>query len=278
MAKRLNVDEINKAINLYVNEGKSINQVAKIMKRSSVPIVKILRDNNIEIRKIGFYNLVKCLGEYAKKGRTKESHPLFNKHHSKKTKDKISRTKLSEEWKERVGNKAIEKMKNSKYHNNLSGENNPFFGKHHNENTKKIIGNKNRGRIFSDVARLNMSKSRKGKQKSEEHLKAIYKALNLQPNKPEKIIINLIKSNNLNFEYVGDGKFLIEQFCPDFIDKKLIIEVFGDYWHNLPEYKERDERKLKVYYREGYKVLVTWQHELENTSQVFNKIEEFIKC
>ncbi len=104
----------------------------------------------------------------------------------------------------------------------------------------------------------------------------------LKPNKPEIFLNNLIKKNNLPFNYTGNGaiwfKGLNHSFNPDFLSKnpRHIIEVFGDYWHNLPGVQKKDKERLKTYKKYGYKSLVVWQHELKNPDQVINKINKFI--
>jgi G:T-mismatch repair DNA endonuclease (very short patch repair protein) len=100
-----------------------------------------------------------------------------------------------------------------------------------------------------------------------------------RPTKPERILIDLIKRNNLPFSYVGNGKIIIEGFNPDFINNnglKQIIEVNGDYWHNLPKVIKRDERKIGVYKKYGYKTLTIWEDELKKNFNE-NKIVERIK-
>jgi len=106
----------------------------------------------------------------------------------------------------------------------------------------------------------------------------VKKAMNLKPNKSEKIIINLIKENNLPFRYVGDFSYWIENFNPDFIDtneSKRIIEFNGTHWHKMEEHIERDKRKLKTYKRLGYETLVIWSPELKNKEEILNKIKNF---
>jgi G:T-mismatch repair DNA endonuclease (very short patch repair protein) len=56
----------------------------------------------------------------------------------------------------------------------------------------------------------------------------------------------------------------------------LIIEIFGDYWHNLPKYKKLDKERLKTYSKDGYKTLIIWEHELKKDPNVSNKIMAFI--
>ena len=107
------------------------------------------------------------------------------------------------------------------------------------------------------------------------------KANNSRPNKPEKIIINLIKQYNLNFIYVGNSekwfKGETQSFNPDFIneDNKKIIEFFGDYWHGNTQ--EDDKERLKTYSKGGYDTLVIWGNELRNINEIKTKIENFIK-
>ena len=80
------------------------------------------------------------------------------------------------------------------------------------------------------------------------------------------------------YKFVGDWKFVINGFNPDFINcngQKKIIELFGDYWHNLPGAVERDKRKLKEYKKYGYKTLVIWEKELKNLMSTTEKIFGF---
>lgn len=131
------------------------------------------------------------------------------------------------------------------------------------------------------IPRKDITKERESKTRKELIKKGLlnpHKNMILKPNKPEKILIELINKNALPFNYVGDGKIWIENFNPDFISKnpKHIIEVFGDYWHNLSSYKKRDKKRLKVYFKYGYKTLIIWENELKNPNQVLNKILRLI--
>ena len=133
----------------------------------------------------------------------------------------------------------------------------------------------------SITARKKKSEKMKEKWKDPKYVeklfKSLSKSLSKRPNKPETVIINLLKINNLPFVYTGDGSKIIDRFNPDFIHKtkKLIIEVNGDYWHNLPNVIEKDKRKYLTYTKYGYKTLVIWGHELLNKTKVLNKIKNF---
>lgn len=103
-----------------------------------------------------------------------------------------------------------------------------------------------------------------------------------QPSKPELFLFKLIEENYLPFLHNTRGnkwfKGITMSFNPDFIneEKKLIIELFGNYWHNLPKLIERDKERLEAYSKEGYQTLVIWDKELKEPQQVIKKIEEFI--
>ena len=92
----------------------------------------------------------------------------------------------------------------------------------------------------------------------------------------EKKLISLINKNNLNFIFVGNFKLWIGRFNPDFVneDKRLIIELFGDYWHRNTQ--ERDKNRLETYSKYGYLTLVIWEHELNDSNMVLKRIKEFI--
>ena len=113
--------------------------------------------------------------------------------------------------------------------------------------------------------------------------KSIYSIRNTSPTKPEIIVDNILKLHSLNFEFVGNSKFWINykdnNFNPDFINKKdkLIIEVFGWYWHTNKEAKMRDKLRLEAYKKYGYKTLVIWVEDKYDKNSFENKILNFVK-
>lgn len=46
--------------------------------------------------------------------------------------------------------------------------------------------------------------------------------------------------------------------------EKICIEIFGDYWHNLPKEKINDENKLKILQKYGWERIIIWEHELKS--------------
>ena len=119
--------------------------------------------------------------------------------------------------------------------------------------------------------------------------KVIRNTLNAQkisPNKPEKCLIKLLNKLLPNeYKFVGNGKIILDGFCPDFINtngQKKIIEHFGCYWHKCLEcgfakrkLRPKDVGRLKTYKKYGYKTLIIWEHELKDLDKVKEKILEF---
>lgn len=91
----------------------------------------------------------------------------------------------------------------------------------------------------------------------------------IRPTTPEKRFMGLINKHNLPYKYVGDGKFWIDNKNPDFIhiNKKEVIEIFGDYWHNPQlnkhcKYENTEEGRQKVFKAKGFKCIIIWEKEL----------------
>lgn len=142
----------------------------------------------------------------------------------------------------------------------------------------KIRGGKKKGTKLTKEHKKKIGKNSKIRWKSKEYrnktLKKIYEANSKSPNKLEKIMITICKP--FGYKFVGDGKLIINGFCPDFVHckQKCIIEFYGDYWHNKPSYKERDKRRLNSYKKHGYKTLIIWEHELKDINKVKLKIKD----
>ena len=136
---------------------------------------------------------------------------------------------------------------------------------------------------YEPLKRVSRNTSRTRKRRISEGKINPFKGMNIKPNTPERNILNIIKDNSLCFKYVGDGKLWIvgenHSFNPDFVDEdnKLIIELFGKYWHTSKEAIEKDKKRLVAYSNEGYKTLIIWDYELTEESKVLNKINSFIK-
>jgi len=247
-------------------------------KKGMIPWNKgLTKETNELVRKVAEKNLGKKVPEglYPNAG-------MRNKKHSKKAKDKMCLAKKGKYF----------------------GKDNPFFGKKHTEETKlklrKPKSEKHKKKLRLSHIGLKQSKETIEKRaeknrelwKDDKYRERIIKSQIIgrkpKPNKPEQFLNNLIKKNNLPFNYVGDGQIIIGGFNPDFLSKnpKQIIELFGDYWHNKLGVKNRDKRRFKTYKKFGYKTLVIWEHELVSgkrygkqltEQRIVKKIKNFIK-
>ena len=210
--------------------------------------------------------------------RMKTDNPMFNKDFVDKRKSTIK--EKYPEWGDfnigikrpglRERNLKNNPMKNEEFKQKMISKKK---GKSYKEQYGSIVGaNK------SDKHSKFMKRRWKDEQFRDKQRGLILKSLIKRPNKPEGIVLDLIKKNNLPFNYVGDGKVIIEGFNPDFLSKnpKHIIEVNGDYWHNLPWCIEKDKRKYATYDKLGYKTLIIWEHELKNPDKVVKNIIKFL--
>lgn len=117
--------------------------------------------------------------------------------------------------------------------------------------------------------------------RNEESRNKILASISHKPTKPEKVLSEILINENLSFNYVGDGKRWFHGFNtvfnPDFIsyEKKIIIEVYGDYWHNLKKNKSKDGLRVMTYEKYGYRTIILWEHELIGKNKL--PISEVIK-
>ena len=143
----------------------------------------------------------------------------------------------------------------------------------HTIKTKKVISENslrqwNRPGFREKMIRIHKDKWKR-KEYREKQIKAILRGSNIRPTKPELKLKKMLNPNE--YKYVGDGSLIIGGFNPDFVNingKKILIEVFGRYWHNLDINKERDKQRLKTYKKYGYKTLIIWDDELDNNKEL----------
>ena len=93
-----------------------------------------------------------------------------------------------------------------------------------------------------------------------------------KPNNDEAYLFSILEKNFPHeWNFVGDGKVIIEGKNPDFINingKKQIIELFGKRWHEESEIQPR----MEIFAKYGYKTLILWDYELKNEEKLMEKI------
>lgn len=116
----------------------------------------------------------------------------------------------------------------------------------------------------------------------EKMLRSMIKSVQRKPNKLEQKFINLFKQNNIPFEYNGTGEVIIHGKIPDFVNiqKKKLIEIFGNFWHsdNNKWYNtsNNEKERIEFFKNQGYDCLVIWEKELENKKEIIKKIKKWV--
>jgi G:T-mismatch repair DNA endonuclease (very short patch repair protein) len=98
-----------------------------------------------------------------------------------------------------------------------------------------------------------------------------------KPNKLERRLIELIDRNGLPFKYVGNWEFMVGGKCPDFLHatgEKLLIELFGNYWHTVKA-RETVEERVERFRKHGFETLVLWEKEMHDEQLIVEKIRHF---
>lgn len=87
---------------------------------------------------------------------------------------------------------------------------------------------------LSEIHKQAISKGHKQKFEDEGYRKSFGQRFHRKPGALEEKLISLINSNNLPFQYTGNGAFWIGNKNPDFRSqngKNQVIELLGEYWH-----------------------------------------------
>lgn len=235
--------------------------------------------------------------EHANEIKKKMSNSLKGRIVSEETKKKISvanknNIQLSNSLKryfKEVGVSSItrEKLSKAGMGKKFPKEKYPNFGfrgktitDEHKESISKNMKENNPMKNIETRAKMGMSVKKKWDE-SIEYRRKIIESRGVSPNKAEKYLIGLIKNHNLPLEFCGNGtKWFTAKnnarFNPDFIDagNKIIVELFGEYWHKTLGREENDYSRILTYKRAGYRVLIVWDKELENEKEVIKKLKE----
>ena len=69
------------------------------------------------------------------------------------------------------------------------------------------------------------------------------------------------------------GLYVADEYLPAY---QVVIEAYGEYWHNLPGRKIRDDERKNRLIANGYSVLEFWEHEFNDLDLVKRKILDAI--
>lgn len=141
-----------------------------------------------------------------------------------------------------------------------------------------------KGKRFSEIIDHEINEERKSKIKltmkdiwtddkwKELQLKKMVKGLWKRPTSLEKKMIELIKVNNLNYKYCGDGSVILNGKCPDFINcngQKIVLETANRYHHQ----NNYEESRKNVFSQIGFRTLVFWEEDFKNPELIISKIK-----
>ena len=137
------------------------------------------------------------------------------------------------------------------------------------------------GREFSPEHCRHISETKRRKCQNPEYAKKVAANINThvrkkRPNKPERKLLGLLdKHFPGDWAYVGDGKLVLGNLTPDFMNvngEKQLIELYGDYWHRDDDPQER----INIFRGFGFSTLVIWERELRDEPAVVERLKAFI--
>lgn len=90
---------------------------------------------------------------------------------------------------------------------------------------------------------------------------------------PNSLERKLWKILGPTFSYTGDGSFKIDNLRPDFVSKsrRVIVEVYGDYWHRN-ETLHKTMRRISTFERRGWRCIIIWEHEVHDPIKLSRKL------
>jgi very-short-patch-repair endonuclease len=196
-----------------------------------------------------------------------ENNPMFGKHLSLRTKEKLSRALQGRQFSLDHRRKIALK---------LMGPNNPMYGNSLSSAHRKKISDSHKGKLHSISRKRKISNSWKLLWKDPEFAKKMWLAFRRSPNKMELRILSILNSLFLRlFKYVGNGKLFVDGKCPDFVStdgSMLLIEFNGEHWHR----GENTRTRARHFAKYGYRTLFIWSRELKNPEKLKKKILKFV--
>lgn len=115
-----------------------------------------------------------------------------------------------------------------------------------------------------------------GKSRLKKWQESMKGSIHMRPNNAEKHLFSILcQLYPGQWAFVGDWSMILAGKNPDFVNrngKKLIIELFGDYWHQ----GENPQVRIDTFARYGFRTLVIWESELKKPAILTDKIRKFV--
>lgn len=205
------------------------------------------------------------------------NHPMFGKTHTDEVKKRLSESHKGIKQSAELIRKRVESRRGYRPTEETKAKTSASEkGKIVSAETRKKCSEANKG-IRRSPATEFKSDSMKAKYRDPSYIEKMRKAWNIKPNKAEVRMLELLNALYPNeWKYTGDFSFTINGKCPDFVNcngKKLIIEYFGDHWHQGDDPKKRSD----VFKPYGYETLVIWGSEMKSIENVISRIHSFVE-
>jgi G:T-mismatch repair DNA endonuclease (very short patch repair protein) len=207
----------------------------------------------------------------SKEHKDKISESEMGKYVSPETRKKISDIQRGRSYEERMGFVAAQAQRELKRLQAINRCKNGGFGNKEKkiESYKKYRSRPEIKKKYSDLAKKRFM--------NEDFIARWTSSLARKPNGAERKLIQLIKKEHLPYQYVGDFSFWVGGKNPDFLNingQKKLIELYGNYWHNLEGRMSEKERKCH-FKRYGFDCLIVWERELADEVALISKLKEF---
>lgn len=190
-----------------------------------------------------------------------KNNPFYGRHHSKKSRLKISKAS-KRLWKNEKYKKHMIKC--------LTGKRPPSFGR---KISKSLTGIKLSNKHKRKVA-IGMGRRWKDMNYRESQITKIIKGWHRAPNNMERLLIGLLFIFFKNqYVFTGNKGVIIGGKCPDFVNekRKKIIEFFGSYWHGRSDVESR----MHIFKKYGYSTFVVWEKDLWDPIKLRTKLVKF---
>jgi very-short-patch-repair endonuclease len=97
------------------------------------------------------------------------------------------------------------------------------------------------------------------------------------PNKLEKLVYDRLDAFSVDYQkqVALFNKFVVDIFFPQ---QKLVLEIFGRYWHENPKIMMKDRSKKQYLIKCGYNVEEIWDYEIKQNgvdSVLHNVLEKY---
>lgn len=150
----------------------------------------------------------------------------------------------------------------------------PHLGHHHTDETKRKLSKMKKGVKKSEGTRKKMSEAKKGIKHSEEHKRKISIAriayLGSGKQKTKDTSIELAIEGELKRQGIPylkqvpiEGIALVDFLLPN----KIIVQCDGNYWHNRPGKKDKDNNQDFLLTFKGYKIFRFTETEIKRSAR-----------